>query len=180
MHFKDQITEVLKTYPSLQYSFERNELSGELFISDFDSYQIRIELNPYPKFFPRLFETEERIPNKLDRHIYTNSNACCLTTNAKAQVLLNTKIKSLKVFIQEIVIPYLQNNSYYEINKKYKTDEYSHSHQGIVEGYKDILKIENEKLIALVIYKKLYCLKLKIHHPCYCGSGLKRLIVNSN
>ena len=172
MDISNQIKEVIWAFPLLKYSPERNELFGELYISEFDSYQIRIDLNPYPKFFPNLYETEERIPNKLDRHIYTDTGSCCLTTRAKAQVLLKTKISSLKIFIKEIVIPYLQNNSYFEINKRYKTDEYAHHHQGVIDSYKDILKITDEKLLALTLNNRLNSPKLKIHHLCYCGSGI--------
>lgn len=173
MDIKEQVSEVLKCYPTMQYSSERNELSGELFISDYDSYQIRIDLTPYPRLFPNVFEIDERIPNKPSRHIYTDTGGCCLTTKAKAQILLKTKIKSLKEFVRDIVIPYLQNNSYFEINKKYKTEEYAHHHQGIVDGYKDILRINNETLIAKIIYHRINQPKLKIYLPCYCGSGLK-------
>lgn len=173
MDISQQINEVERCFPSLIFSPEKNEFSGELYISELDPYQIRIVLNPYPRIFPDLFETEERIPNKPDRHIYTDTGACCLTTKAKAQVLLNTKIKTLKDFIKEIVIPYLQNNSYYEINKKYKTDEYAHFQQGVVDSYKDILKINDELIIGKTIYNRLLNPKLNIHQPCYCGSGIK-------
>jgi len=173
MDIRLQITEVEKKYPTLTYSPEKNEFSGEIFISDSDSYQIRIELNPYPRFFPSLFETAERIPIKADRHMYTDTGSCCLTTKARAQILLKTKIKTLKDFVKDIVIPYLQNNSYYEINKKYKTSEYDHYHQGVVDSYKDILQITDELIIAKTIYNRLKSPKLKIHHPCFCGSGIK-------
>lgn len=173
MEICKQINEVERCFPSLTFSPEKNEFSGELNISDSDSYQIRIDLNPYPKLFPYLFETEERIPIKPDRHIYTDTGACCLTTKAKAQVLLKSKIKTLKDFIKEIVIPYFQNNSYFEINKKYITDEYAHSYQGVVDSYKDILKINDELIIGKTIYNRLNNPKLKIHHQCYCGSGVK-------
>jgi hypothetical protein len=173
MDIKQQILEVEKCYPLLAYSPEKNEFSGEIFISDSDSYQVKIELNPYPSFFPSLYETEERIPNKPDRHIYTNTGSCCLTTNAKSQILLKTKIKTIKCFIKEIVIPYLQNNSYYEINKCYKTSEYDHYYKGVIDGYKDILHIDNELLIVKTIHDRLINPKLKIHQPCYCGSNIK-------
>ncbi len=173
MDISKQINEVERCFPSITFSPEKNEFSGELNISESDSYQIRIVLNPYPRLFPVLFETDERIPNKPDRHIYTDTGACCLTTKAKAQVLLNTKIKTIKDFIIEIVIPYFQNNSYYEINKKYKTDEYAHFQQGIVDSYKDILKINDELIIGKTIYNRIYNPKLKINQPCYCGSGIK-------
>jgi hypothetical protein len=173
MDIKQQLAEVLAAYKSLKYSPENNEFSGELLISDSDSYNVRIELAQYPQFLPNLFETDDRIPKKADRHIYTNTGACCLTTAAKGQILLKTKIKTLKTFIKELVVPYLQNNSYYELNKIYKTDEYPHAGQGIMNGYKDILNITNEHLIVSIIRNRIAHKKLKIHDKCFCQSGNK-------
>jgi hypothetical protein len=173
MDIKQQVAEVLATYKSLKYSPENNEISGELFISPTDSYSIRIEIGQYPQYLPNLFETDDRIPKKADRHIYTNTGGCCLTTSAKGQILLKTKVKSLKTFIKEIVVPYLQNNSYYELNKKYKTEEYPHDFQGIMDGYKDILNIKDERLIVSVISNRIQRKKIKIHDICFCQSGNK-------
>lgn len=172
MDIKEQITEVLKSYPTLQYSSESNQLSGELFISDYDSYQIKIDLSPYPRFFPYVYEIEERIPNKADRHIYTDSGRCCLTTRAKENIFLKNKIKTLHQFISFIVVPFFQNNSYYEIEKKYKQGEYSHGVPGIIEAYKEILHLENldtvPKAMEIIRLKNI-----KKKDPCFCNSGLK-------
>jgi hypothetical protein len=173
MDINHQIDELLTKYPTLSYSTNEKELIGELFITDNDSYYVRITLDNYPNEFPAVYETEERIPKKVERHIYTDSGSCCLTTRAKAQILLCTKVKTLSIFIQDVVIPYFQNNSYFEINKKYKTDEYSHNGYGIIEGYKDILQTNNDLLIAQLMAKRIEGQKLKIQNPCYCGSGAK-------
>ncbi len=172
MDIKDQITEVLKSYPTMQYSSERNELSGELFISDYDSYQIRIDLGAYPRFFPYVYEMEERIPVKADRHIYTDSERCCLTTRAKENILLKNKIKTLYQFISFIVIPFFQNNSYYEIEKKYKQGEYSHGVPGIIEAYKEILHLDNLNTVPKAM-EILRLKNIKKNDPCFCNSGLK-------
>jgi len=172
MDIKQEIATVLTQYYTLSYDSNKNEFVGELYISKEDSYDILIQLNPYPYSFPIVFETADRIPKKLDRHIYTDTGSCCLTTSAKAQILLKTQITSLSLFIKEIVIPYFQNNSYFEINKEYRTDEYSHGVLGIVEGYRDILKMNNDFLIAKLMYNRINGEKLKIHNNCYCGSGI--------
>ena len=141
MELKSQISDVLKHYPSLSFNEINNSIDGELFISKDDSYDVSIELEPYPKHFPRVFETGERIPRKVSRHIYSDSGSCCLSTQAKAQILLKTQIKTLYLFVKEILVPYFQNNSYFEINGHYKTEEYSHNQLGIIEGYREILQI---------------------------------------
>lgn len=167
-----EINEALSMYPLLSYNESENEFVGELFITNSDSYEIRIDLTPYPRFFPNVYELDGRIPNKPQRHIYTDTGSCCFTTQAKAQILLNTKIRSLTLFIKNIVIPYFQNNSYHEINGKYKTEEYSHNSTGVIEGYRDILKLTNDVLIAQFMYRRINGEKLTIRDNCYCGCGI--------
>ncbi len=178
MDINYQIQDVLKAYPTLEFDQARNRLVGELFISRHDSYDLEIDISPFPMFFPDVYEVGERIPKKMDRHIYVDSGTCCLSTSAKAQVLLKTKIGSLRLFIKEILIPYLQNNSYFEINKRYKTDEYAHGPVGIIQGYMDILKMDINQIddvlkCALLMDERINGKKLNVHDQCYCRSGMK-------
>ena len=171
MDINSQIEGVLLKYPSLSYDKFKNKLEGKLFISELDYYEVEIDIEPYPLFFPTVYEVGERISKKAYRHIYTDTGSCCFTTKAKSQILLKTKILTLSLFIDEIVMPYFQNNSYYELNKKYNTEEYSHTKFVVVEGYRDILRTSNDVFIAKLIYRRVMNEKMKIQHQCYCGSG---------
>lgn len=173
MDIEKEVEAVVIKYTGLSYNIERNELSGELSISDSDSYEVLIDLNPFPKFFPVVHETEERILRKPYRHIYTDSGSCCFMPASKSQVLLKTKIKSVLDFVQEIMIPYFQNNSFYELNGRYNTEEHSHTRFGVIEGYQEILQIENPYIIAEIVRRRILGEKLKIHDPCFCRSGQK-------
>ena len=165
MDIKNELSE----YPDLTYN--DGVLEGGLSVGERDVYDIKVDISTYPKFFPRVYETGGRIPNKVERHIYTDTGSCCFTTNAKAQILLKTQITSLSLFIKEIVVPYFQNNSYYELNNSYASDEYSHNYIGVIEGYRDILMTDNDLLIAKAIYDRVNGNKLTIRDNCYCGSG---------
>lgn len=171
MDVNDEIKEVLAKHKSLVYHLESNSLGGELFLPDGDSYEVRIDLDSYPRFFPTVYEVGSRIPIKMDRHIYTDSKACCLTTRAISQILLKTKIKSLLDFIDEIVIRYFENNSFFEINGYYFGQEYSHGKQGIMEAYKDILQIDDAIQVAKALIQVSDNKSLKLHQNCYCSSG---------
>lgn len=171
MDISKEIEDVLSYHNGLVYHLESNSLSGELFLPDGDSYDVVLKLDMYPEFFPTVLEVGGRIPNKLDRHMYTDSGSCCFTTAAKSQVLLKTKIKSLLYFIDEIVIRYFQNNSYYEINNKYFYDEYDHGSMGIVQSYQDILGVNDIKSIITLMLQRLQNKKLSIRDLCYCNSG---------
>ncbi len=180
MDISKQIEEVLRHYSGLSFNENNNSIDGELFISEDDSYDVSIHLETYPKHFPRVFETGERIPPKVSRHIYSDTKSCCLATQAKAQILLKTEISTLNLFIKEIVVPYFQNNSYFEINGKYKTDEYAHDKSGVIEGYKDILQTNNDYLIARLMAGRIEGVKMRLHDKCYCGSGISMKKCNNN
>lgn len=179
MEIRNQIQEVLDKHKELVFEFETNTLNGELCLPDGDSYNVRIDLTPYPRQFPDVYEIEGRIPIKMDRHMYPESGSCCFTTRAKSQVLLKTKVTSLLVFIDEVVVKYFENNSFFEINKKYFGAEYAHGKNGIIEGYKDILKIDDTIKTASAIIHVASSKSLKEHQNCYCGSG-RRLRKCSN
>jgi hypothetical protein len=171
MEIKKQINDLLIKYKDLIYIEDKNIIVGKIFINENDYYEMSIDLSPYPIGFPNVEEIGERIPKKADRHIYTDNGNCCFTTKAKSEILLKTKIKSLESFIKLIVIPYLENNSYFEINKIYFTEEYSHNSKGILEGYRDILGLENDYRILTVIYDRLTNNEAKYQSKCYCGGN---------
>ncbi|MRT17512.1 hypothetical protein F3C99_11155 [Vitellibacter sp. q18] len=170
---ENEIQKVLEKYQELKYEKEKNILSGILNISSGDSYEVLIKLDSYPRFFPVVFEMGGRIPRKADRHIYTNSGSCCFTTRAQSQILLKTRIRSLLQFMDEIVVRYFENNSYFEINKRYFGEAYNHGIKGVVEGYQDILGVEDLQLIFKVIGQRIKNLKINRNDLCYCESGRK-------
>lgn len=170
MDIKSQIDLVLKNYKELSYVESQNIIIGKLQISDNDYYEIKIDLTPYPIAFPNVEEVGERIPKKADRHIYTDTGTCCFTTKAIGEILLKTKVKSLNDFIKLIVIPYFENNSFYEINKHYLNGEFSHNTKGIFEGYKEILGLKDDYKTIRVMHDRLTANDSKFYKKCYCGS----------
>ncbi|PKR80716.1 hypothetical protein CW751_08065 [Brumimicrobium salinarum] len=171
MDINQQINEVLESFPHLNWDKDNLEFTGELSIAPDDSYDIQIVIGRFPIRFPLVYEVGERIPLKIDRHIYPSTGNCCLTTAAKECILLKTKIKTLHDFISLIVVPYFQNNSFYELNKKYKEGEYSHGAPGVIEGYRDILSIEKMSLIPAILKVRVSGGLLNNRNECYCGSG---------
>lgn len=172
MEIDKQIQEVLEKHSNLTFCSQTKLFTGEIAITG-DSYQVEIDIKPYPRLFPKVFETGGRIPKKADRHIYENTGACCFTTPAYSQILLKTKVSSLLIFIDEVVVKYLENNSYYEIHQKYYSSKYAHGVVGIIQGYRDILGIQNLKIILDLIQYRLNNNELRKKSECYCGSGRK-------
>ncbi|MFD2100119.1 hypothetical protein [Flagellimonas iocasae] len=170
---QNEIEEALLVYEDLSYASTSNMIYGTLHLPDKDSYEIEIDLKPCPKFFPSVKETGGRIPIKLDRHIYPITGSCCFTTRAQSQILLKTKVKSLLMFLDLVVVPYFENNSFYEIHNCYFGDEYPHDESGILHGYRDILKIEDRAIIERTIANTIANSRFREHQLCYCGSGRK-------
>jgi len=170
MGLKNEVDLALKVHKGLKYNSKRNELYGQIMLPSCDTYSVRIDLSPYPIFFPFVYEIDGRIPCKVERHIYTGTGACCFTTSAYSQILLKTKVKSLLIFLNEIVIKYFENNSFYEINGHYFSNEYSHGSIGIVESYNDILGISNMDVIFYLFIERLKNKFISEKDLCYCNS----------
>lgn len=167
---KKQIRKLMKEQPGLEFCSETGFLSGFLVVDDGDKYFVDIDINKFPDRFPTVWETGERIPKTQDRHVYTKTGSCCFTTDAKEQVLLKTRIHTLEQFIKLIVIPYFQNNSFYEINKKYKFNEYEHGIKGVMQGYCDILGADKINLTVLALLLRISNIKYINGDKCFCGN----------
>lgn len=156
-------------FPGLIYVPEKNCLDGYVDTEEGDRYWLKIILSKTENKFPAVFEVDERIPRKIDRHINLD-NTLCFTTDAQTQIYLQTLVKKISTFLTLIVVPYLAHNSYYEINKSYR-EEYSHPPLGIIEGYQDVLEIKNVYHIANLMLNRVKGRKLRLHDECYCGQN---------
>ena len=152
--------------------FKENIFQGDLYIDHNDTYKISVDITPLPDSFPNVKELRERIPKKIDRHIFEDGT-CCLTTRAKEQLLIKTKIKNIHYFFNKILIPFFQNNSYYEINKEYIQGEYSHGTRGVIEAYQEISKVKNIPLLLKFLAKIATKNKYNNNEKCFCNSGKK-------
>ena len=169
------INQVCRKHQGLVFNEQSMVLSGTLNVDpqESDLYDVDIQFNSFPERFPKVRETGGRIPSKLDRHI-NSDGTCCFTTLAKESILLKKQIKSILDFVDKIVVPFLQNNSYYEINKSYKNGEYSHGISGVMESYFDILKIHDLSKVVYLLLKRLRNEKYGKNEICFCGS-LKKI-----
>lgn len=165
------IIEIERKY-GLYFNESKSEFSGNLFVEENDCYQVSINITPFPNSFPIVKELGERIPRNVDRHLYSDAS-CCLTTKAKEQLLLKKKIKTLDSFIADIVIPFFQNNSYFEINKKYINGDYKHGITGVFEAYQEIANITDIKLLLDFLHDRIVRKKYHRNDLCFCNSGAK-------
>lgn len=168
-----EIEELLKAHSGLAFDEGSQIFSGYLSIGDGDRYNLEIDISHFPKQFPKVKELNERIPPEDDRHVNTDGTLC-FTTLANEKIQSALFVKNLTNFIDYVLIPYLQNNSYYESNKKYKFGEYSHDHtKATVETYIDLLDTHNPYVWLRVIDKVVRQSKLRPNDLCYCDSKAK-------
>ncbi len=166
------IEDVLHKYPSLSF-VEEGIIEGFLEVGNGDKYFIKIDITNFPTSFPRVWETNERIPRKADRHV-NKDDTLCFTTQVHTEILLATQVKNLVDFTKIILIPYLHNNSYYEINKEYKFGEFSHNYiSAIIDSFKEVINVESVDIITRVVYLVSKNFKIRPNDKCFCGSNLK-------
>jgi hypothetical protein len=166
-----QIKQVLKEHPGLSFDEQSKMFSGTLVVDEDDFYVVTIDLGSFPRNFPVVREIDERIRPIADNHMYSD-NRCCFTVPAKEQILLRKGfINSALQFINKIVIPFFQNNSFREINGYYKEGEYSHGSLGAIEAYSDILGINNIELTIKILIRYLKGDGYGKNDPCFCGNN---------
>ncbi|MCG8784423.1 hypothetical protein G1K52_01420 [Tenacibaculum finnmarkense] len=173
MVIDNQIDIILKKYPLLTFNSEERYFIGIIETDEDDKYNLKVDISKCSNNFPKVFEIDERIPRKADRHINSDSSLC-FTTAPNEEILTKTLVKDLESFFKLILIPYLINNSYFEINKKYKYGGYHHHPiYSIYETYVDILGINNGKQVVDVLQKIANGKKFRPNELCYCGSAKK-------
>lgn len=179
---KKDIENVVEHFPHLMHKEEEgnNFLIGKIDVFDdsesvyFDTFTIKITIpHKYPYAFPKLYELEDKIPKTADRHVFTDSKACCL---AIPQVIEIEERKGISIFdfIKRYVLPYLANQLYYENNpdKKWANGEYKHGFEGIVQYYCEVLEVSTLEELHKEL-KNYLEIKVKRNDKCFCGSGLK-------
>lgn len=172
MVINNQIDIVLKKYTFLTFNSEESCFTGVIQVDEDDKYNLKIDISDISSF-PRVYELDDRIPKKADRHI-NSDYSLCFTTRANELILSKTIIKDLISFFDLILVPYLLNNSFYEINKYYKFGEYSHHpYMATYETYSDILNIDNFELISILLSNVSKGRKIRPNEKCYCGSNVK-------
>jgi hypothetical protein len=168
-----QIKETLKKHSGLSFDDKSRMFSGILAVDEGDYYSVIIDITCFPDNFPVVRETSERIRPIANNHI-NSDGSCCFTVPVKEQLLLRKRlVKTIPQFIEKIVIPFFQNNSYKEITGHYKEGEYSHGIPGIIEAYSDILRTTDHELTQRVLIHFLKGRGYGKNDSCYCGSNKK-------
>jgi hypothetical protein len=176
---------LIQRYPTL-HAYKIDEaviVRGTFGIShegtEVDRYSLEIKLpDDYPNDPPLVWETAERIPRTMDRHVYPEKGALCLGVGEELWLAMSGDFS----FDRVLDIPvrnFLIGNSHVEEGLGWPLGDRSHGVRGIVEFYESFLGIKDER--ALFLFLRSFILKrFKGHWPCPCGSGsiLRRCHMN--
>lgn len=124
----------------------------------------------YPYVFPAVFENSGKIPKNADRHV-NRDGSLCLCAPQKAILLAKQGIK-ISEFYNELLIPYLASQIYYEKKKIWPGGEYSHGIEGEIEFFFDYFNLKRREDLFKVLKCFLENTKSKKKTLCFCGSML--------
>lgn len=170
---QSELNSILDRFPDWEYNPKQRTFSGYFPISDGDRYYLEMDVTPFPDRFPRVLELNERIPPIANRHV-NKDGTLCFASPLDTELALINQIKSITDFIDLILIPYLENNSYFELNKKYKFGERLHNLiDAEFHSYQDQLDLGNAGITLNTIKSLKDRVKIRPNDKCYCGSGIK-------
>jgi hypothetical protein len=170
----------LGKYDHLQREIKDGKLNltGSLDIGYGSKNTFDIEIivsDKYPNKIPEVHETSGRVPSVMDRHYMSDDTGCCLVMPHRYTEYFKP-LMIFEEFIDVLVVPFFQNQIYYEINGKFVTG-YRHGEHGIWEHYVEVFgeDLTLDTLLLLleaVLDQRLKRMnKIKGHKPCPCGSG---------
>ena len=169
------LNKVLNKYNLLKYDSNSRCLRGEIeLVSDsgnyIDIFNVEIFIpEDFPKSFPKVVETGEKIPRIVARHVMPKFNYLCLAVDIE-EILICKQGITLLWFCDKVLVPRLCEEFRVNNGEKYQK-EYSHDFVGTWEFLMKHLKLKNEKLVLKFIKAMANKKMPKGDKPCLCDSG---------
>lgn len=170
---------VKENYPKLKFYTINDKilvLKGEIELKYnsqiLDKYNLEIFFpEDYPNNPPLLREIDERIPRIQDRHINKKGD-CCLSPRIALKEIWDIN-PNILYYIDELVVPFLSHQSYFERYGEWRNKGYAHGAKGIIEFYKERYNIDNINILVIMLQKLSNNEKIGRNGPCFCQSGKK-------
>ena len=174
-NWNNDLKEVLSKYTLLKYHSNNRCLSGDIeLISDtgkyIDIFNVDILIpEHFPKYFPKVIETEKKIPRTVSRHVIPKTNYLCLVIEIE-EILICQHGITLLWFIDNVLVPRLCEEYRVNNGEKYQK-EYSHDFGGTWEFLMKKLGVENPEIVLEFIKALANKKRPKGNTLCLCGSG---------
>ena len=174
----EDINYIKKNHPKLHIKYRNNDL---YIIGEFemkarfknetleDSFFLEFSIPAsYPNDFPKVKSLDEKISTTY----HTNPDGClCLGTEANIYEIFN-KERTLKNFMENILIHFLYRFSYIKKNDKEPYRDKSHGIEGVLEYYFEKFETRNKNIVLKILGNYLGLLRFN-KKWCYCKSGKK-------
>lgn len=179
--FKKDVSDALIRHPKLFLLFDDKGfpyLKGDIDIFYDDgkgcvSFALRIMISQnYPFCYPNVWETGGFFPKENTFHYLENGSLCL---DSRPNVILKI-LKGIKIleFIEHTLIPNLAWRYCLLEGIPFDKREYKHGVEGIIEAYKEILQISDDKVLIscflLIVNNKI---PDRNERPCICGKNVK-------
>lgn len=133
-----------------------------------EEFEIVFKIDSNCRKLPLVYETSKKIPRYY--HQFRKGNLCLGSFSEIANLYFQSiKNNDFGLFFKKVIEGYFFRYCCFEKYNKAPWHEYSHNTEGILESYKFIFGLEDEKLT-------IKCLELIIKNLnpiCHCGSGKK-------
>ena len=176
-----QVNSWVEVHPAFEFDPENYSIEGYYELCNsvtgkvIDGYfiEVKLSVDSLSTLFPAVYETKGRIERIADRHMYPDGRLCLTTRFVQRHAC--RKGLSFSSFMAKVVEPFLMTQLLIErgVIDKFPQGEYSHGWLGIVEGYNDIIGVDDPELIIKLL---LLNRSRKLQRPndsCVCGSGKK-------
>jgi len=173
-NLEKDINNVLRKYSLLKYNSISKIIYGEIEVLGesgqfIDIFNVDIILPvEFPRRFPKVIETEKKIPREITRHVMPKTNHLCLAVQFE-EILLCCKGINLLWFIDNVLVPRLAEEFRVNNGEKYQK-EYSHDFGGTWEFLMKKLELKTPDLVLKFIEALAKKKKPNGNSICLCGS----------
>lgn len=129
----------------------------------------------YPKCFPFVWETSNKIPHDIDWHIVVNDeNRLCLIDDSEEKLVARLGI-NLDWFLEKALKPYLAGQAFRLNNpgSGYPQGERPHNIEGNLDFFKEFLKTNSTEFVIQALEESVDSKKRERNQSCFCGSRKK-------
>lgn len=152
---------------NINHNYYSERQNKHYFIEN-ENFGIVIKIDSNCRKIPLIYEISKKIPKRY--HQFREGNLCLGNPSEVASLYFQSiKNKNFDLFFKKVIEGYFFRYCCFEKYNKAPWHDYSHRAEGILESYKFIFGLEDDRLT-------IKCLELIIRNLnpiCYCGSGKK-------
>lgn len=171
-----EIKEALEAHqPRLEATLETDcvRIAGTFVCYDadlpFDQYEIEVVVPwLFPLKEPGVWETRERIPRTVDRHVFPSNGRCCL--GLWEIWLIRNRDATFARFLTTHMHSYFVGQTVFECTGDWVFGEEAHSAEGIADSYFEAISFP-EGSDRAHFFRLLTAPLLRTNPKCPCGSG---------